>query len=319
MLPVSMERFSRQGNYTVLMLLLLGILFGFGALSIDVSMMRLAKSQAQDVADAASHAAALALRRSGDVQQARDSALDVIASNTILGYTPSMLNIDFGVWDENTREFSASTSPNASKVEVGCTGSGALELLLGPIFGWNTVDIRAQATSATKNLQTILVMDITGSWAQRDFVKARNAALAFYDTLEGNYGIQDQIGMVVFMNRFGWEYTPLTDISVAASNHALVRDKWAQLNVGSYAGEYQAGWDTGANLQAKHVACISYGTTNIWGGLPLANLCANASTPGCYQYALKNNFSVVGHEGGCFPNMPRYYLDEDGTDHTTGT
>lgn len=54
-----LSRSKRAGNYTVLMLLLLGVLLGFSALAVDVSLMRLAKTQAQDVADAAAHAAAL--------------------------------------------------------------------------------------------------------------------------------------------------------------------------------------------------------------------------------------------------------------------
>lgn len=308
-------RSKRNGTYTVLMLLSLSILFGFGALSVDVSLMRLAKSQAQDVADAASHAAVLELRQSGDLQRARDAATEVVAANTLVGGVPQLLNMDFGVWDERTRVFSASNMPNAVRVQVGRTGSDAVGLLLGPIFGWDSVDVRASATAATKSLQVALVMDITGSWAQKNFVKARDAALAFYDVLEANHGDDDEIGMVVFMNRFGWEYTPFTSLNAAASNHALVRDKWAQLNVGSYAGDYQSAWTSGAFLTSKHVACKVYGTNNS-GGSPWSGWCTSGSS--CYQKAYRDNFSVVGHVGGCFPNMPRYYSDEAGTDHTTG-
>jgi hypothetical protein len=127
--------------------------------------------------------------------------------------------------------------------------------------------------------------------------------------------------MVVFLNRYGWEFTPLTLVEDSFSNPSLVASKWAKLNVGSYAGDYQPTWATGTNLNTIHVACKAYGRSpaapTTWPYQGLSNLCtSNTST--CYKGTSINKWSVSVPTGGCFPGMPRYYWDEGGTDHTTG-
>lgn len=311
----------RRGNYTVLMVLLLGVLFGFGALAIDVSMIRLAQTEAQDIADAASHAAIAELKDSHDMILARQAAEEVVAANTLAGDKALLLGMNEGSWDPASRTFSGGASANAIQVRVGRTGNQAVRLALGTLLGWYSVNVAATSTAATQSVQVILVMDITGSWEQRNFLKARQAALTFLDSLHQNHGPEDKVGMTVFLNRYGWEYTPLTAVEDSFSNASLVTNKWAKLNVGSYAGDYQATWATGTNLNTVHVACKAYGrsptppTTYPYSGL--SSLCtSNTST--CYKGTSINKWSVSVPAGGCFPGMPRYYWDEAGTDHTTG-
>lgn len=314
----------RRGNYTVLMVLMLGVLFGFGALAVDVSMIRLAQTEAQDIADAASHAAIAELKASHDATLARAAAAEVVAANTLSGDQAELLSFEPGSWDTSTRVFVGGSVANAVQVRVGRTGNNAVRLALGTLLGWYSVDVRAAATAATQSVQVILVMDITGSWEQRNFVKAREAAMTFLDSLHQNHGSQDLVGMAVFMNRYGWEYTPLTAVEDSFANASLVTNKWAALNVGSYAGEYEATWATGTNLTNVHVACKVFGNFNngskwnpfVRGPSPYRGFCT--SGVGCYQPTYQNNWSVTGAVGGCFPNMPRYYSDEGGTDHTTG-
>ncbi|HNH47646.1 MAG TPA: TadG family pilus assembly protein, partial [Myxococcota bacterium] len=244
------------------MVLLLGVLFGFGALAVDVSMIRLAQTEAQDIADAASHAAIAELKDSHDLSLARQAAEEVVAANTLAGDEAVLLDIDAGTWDPSSRSFVGGSVSNAIQVRVGRTGNQAVRLALGTLLGWYSVDVAATATAATQSVQVILVMDITGSWEQRNFVKAREAAMTFLDSLHQNHGPQDMVGMVVFMNRYGWEYTPMTSVEDSFANANLVTNKWAKLNVGSYAGEYQTAWTTGSNLTNIHVACKVYGNAN---------------------------------------------------------
>jgi len=84
--------------------------------------------------------------------------------------------------------------------------------------------------------------------------------------------------MVVFSGRYAWEFTPLTLLDDPGS----IRADWAAMETASKAG-------------------------------------TPASNPsGCSVHGsrLADNFNRPA--GGCFPNMPREYLDEPGTDHTTG-
>jgi Flp pilus assembly protein TadG len=222
---------SRRGTYTSLYLALIifGIAIGGGA--IDNHRVNLANGRAQDVADAAAHAALIALRNSGgDTVEAASLASAVAAANTIGGIPAEISSIQFGVWDEVTAELIAvEDSPTAVLVEV----STPAEQPFVAVFTGLTHDISGQATAATQTVQLLLVMDITGSF-RNDIHHARDGAVAFLDVMEGGYSGFDQIGMVTFFQRFGHVWTPLTDVAGGAVNAygddiAAVRTKWDDL------------------------------------------------------------------------------------------
>jgi hypothetical protein len=312
----SSTRSKRTGNYSVLMVLLLTILMGFGALSMDVSLMRLGQSQAQDIADAVAHAAVVVLKQGGTQTEARTAAEEVIASNTIAGIAPQLLELEFGNWDTNARTFIAGGSPSgAAQVQIGLVGGNSLPLLMGPLFGWTDIEVRGQATAAIKNLQVILVMDITSSWRQKHFNYAREASVAFLNIMHENYGEDDLIGMTVFQQRFGWEYTPFTKIADSAANSNLILNDWNLLHTASFAGDFEPTWETGSYINTKFLACKVYASkgdgASPWGQWPTCN-------SSCYKYSSKDDYNASSPAGGCSPNMPRNYSDEGGTDHTTG-
>ncbi len=89
--------------------------------------------------------------------------------------------------------------------------------------------------------------------------------------------------MTVFNNRFAWEITPLFDLTDSAAVEATGL-QWDALNTASKAG-----------IDEDH----SDGTD-------------------CSEYTgeAANDFSDP--EGGCYPDMPREYSDEPGTDISTG-
>lgn len=302
----------RHGSVSPLFAFMLIGMLGMGALAIDLSLARLARAELQQVADAASQAAVIALRREGDSTIADTVAREVVAANLVVGQVPTVVDIEFGAWD-GTTFIEGGVWPNAARTRVGLVGDNALDYHLGRLLGVNEIELTATAVSATRRLQVALVMDITASWDKDDFYKARSAAVGFLDVLHQNHTAWDQIGMALFMNRYGWEFTPFTYVDDSANNSSLVRDKWSVMNIGSLAGDYQAAWETNSS---KHIACRVYATNNSGNSNPFSGWCNSGSS--CYNSSKRNNFTASTPTGGCFPSMPRYYSDEGGTDHTTG-
>ncbi|MEZ4234590.1 MAG: TadG family pilus assembly protein [Myxococcota bacterium] len=250
------------------------VLMLFAAMAVDIGVVRLAISQDQDVADAASQAALLTLRTSGSESVAREAAEHVVGMNLVAGGIPQLQDIQFGVWDNGA--FSPSNVPNAVRVTTGRD----VPMAIARLWGWHVRPVSRSSVSAARALHVVLVMDITNSWSQSNFANARAAAVAFYDHIDAVAGPDDKIGMVVFTGQYGVEHTPLMSLEDADAVH--VRDNWNQLRTASKAG-------TPAN---NSNGC------NVYSGTKL------------------NDFS--NPYNGCFPNMWREYIDESGTDHTTG-
>jgi Flp pilus assembly protein TadG len=235
------RRRSRRGNYAVLYGLSGWMLLGFGALALDLGMIRLAQTQAQDVADAASQGALLRLRATGDISEATDVAADLVAHNMVSGAAPTLQSIQFGVWDNSTFT-EDNIDPNSVRVQVG----RPIELALSRIWGWDTFAVTRPSTSAARTLHVILVMDITNSWTQANFANARAAAVEFYDTISNAAGPDDRIGMVLFSGQYGVEQTPLYTLDEA--EYYSVRDDWTNLRTASKAGTYSATNTYGCNV-----------------------------------------------------------------------
>jgi hypothetical protein len=266
------------------------VILGFGALAIDISYVRFAQAQAQDIADAASQAGLYTIRTTSSEAAATQAINDVVSLNQIVGSVPTVESIEYGIWDYSTDPPTFTVSavqPNAVRVTVGRVDDNAVPFFFGNLFGFESANVSGTATSATRALHVILVMDITGSWhghngSQTDFLNARAAAIAFLDVLELSYGPDDKFGMSIFTGRYAWEYSPMTLVSDEVGSGAE-RAKWELLNVAS---------------KSTLTAPVSPG------------LCPNDSS---------NNFGTGAYiVGGCFPDMPREYQDESGTDHTTG-
>ncbi len=273
---------NRRGNYATLFVFSIVTICGLGAMSIDTSYARFALSQTQDVADAASQAGMVVLRRTGDVDAATTAINAVVARNAVVGVSPNIDSINFGNWDHET---SAWTSPadtlNGVRVSVSRKDESGPDYFLGKLFGWQTFNVSAASTSATQALHVILVMDITNSWSPANFNFARDASLAFLDTLETSYGDADMFGMTIFTNVFAWEFTPMTYVRDEVVSGAA-RATWEAMKTASKAGN-GTNWPRGCTLNSG---------------------------------ANQDNFN--NPLGGCYPNMPREYRDEPGTDHTTG-
>lgn len=315
-----LNRHARRGNYSVLYALLITIIAGMGAMAIDLSYARLAEMETQAVADAASQAALIILKEDGDRDAARLAAEYMVASNQIVGHIGTMDDIEYGFWDDSEtpgNQFQVrrvGEPTNAVQVNVSRSGGNAVQLFLATLFGLDEIDIASDSISATRSMEVILAMDITGSWDKDNFRYAREAALTFLDVLHNNYGEHDRVGMTLFIQRYGWKYTPFTYLRDSAADPTLVEDPWGQLEVGNYAGRFHSSW---VNNRRKHVACKIYGTRGD-GGMPWSQWCTRGRH--CYKPGYRDEWSASGNRPGpgCQPAMPHYYSDEGGTDHTTG-
>lgn len=279
---------TRRGNYSMMLAIVIIAMLGFGALAIDIAYMRLAQAQAQDIADAASQAALIVLRQTGETSQAEAAANRIIQSNHVAGEPPTMTSIDFGNWDDTVADPTFTTggaaAPNAVRVTVGREGSDGVSYMLARIFGKDRFDVNASAVSATRSFQIAFVLDITGSWHENKFADARDAMLTALDMLTESASGVDEIGMTIFTNRYAWEYTPFTQVAVGG-NAAALRTEWEKLNIASKApvGSFNSNTTDGVDCDSSY----------------------------------SDDFTSP-QEGGCYPDMPREYTDEPGTDHSTG-
>ncbi len=197
------SRQRRRGNYTMTMGVLMPILIGFGALSVDISYINMARTQSQNVADAASHAALVAYRSTNDEDIALDTAEFVISRN-LVGNQPATLDaLELGEWDFDDRSFDPTSSYiNAAAARVSRTESNgdALGLFFAPLLGHSTADVRAAGTAAGRTRQVMLVTDVSGSFAG-DIDSAREATTAFLDYMRDNPFPGDLLGHAVFAGR----------------------------------------------------------------------------------------------------------------------
>lgn len=269
---MSNPRKMLRGAYAPLFGITAFAFIAFGALSVDLSLLRLADAEIQGVADQAAHAAILQLRRTTDTVASEATANEVISRNFVAGRPVSTSSVDFGVFDNGVFVPSNGT-PNAVRVAV----EADVDLPFASFWGAGTQTVTTQATAAVRTLHTIVVMDITNSWGS-DFLNARAGAVAIFDSLTAAATDADRIGMATFHGMYGTEFTPLTLVSDAVANG--VRAQWAAMHTASQPGN------------------------------------PNAATNGC-SGGTQNNF-VTPTLGGCYPNMPREYSDEGGTDHVIG-
>ena len=166
---------SRQGTVAALMALSMVALVGFLGLAIDLGMLAIAKTQAQNAADVAAFTAARTLNGNptGTYNNAlaTTNAQNILTYNYILGQTiqSSQLVLTYGSYDYNqsTQAFAANFPPTSgvpyTAVSATVTSSntrGAFSTIFGSAFLPN-VSATAQAVHRPRDIA--LVMDLSGS------------------------------------------------------------------------------------------------------------------------------------------------------------
>lgn len=277
------SRRARRGSYNAMLGMLLPITVGFAALAVDTSWIRLADSQAQDVADAAAHAALIELRRTGNTSSAKAAAEKILEKNVVGGDFADIGEIEFGFWERGSEAFDITVPrPNAVRVEVGRYEEDPVDLTFARIWNRDSATVESSATAATRSLHVVLVMDVTGSFAS-EIHHAREAAVRFLDILGESHGEDDMMGMTIFTNRFAWAYSEMFYLADETAS-ATARTDWNKLDVAS----------------KPHSGCPSGSAIN--------------DDPGILISAKYTDW----HAGGKKPAMPREYCDEPGTDHHVG-
>jgi Flp pilus assembly protein TadG len=203
----SRARGARRGNYSLIMGFTLFSVVGFGALSVDVSLITMSKLQAQATADAASHAALVAFHKNMSTVEGTVAAA-YIANRNKVGMGIATLrpgDPTFGQWDFDLGTFSpgldANGNANAVRVSVDRTGANAVDLMLAPILGVPKFDVSATSITAQQMRGIMLIQDMSGSmmYSPGTAIQAsRQANLAFYTYLKTRPQPGDMLGLAMF-------------------------------------------------------------------------------------------------------------------------
>jgi hypothetical protein len=207
----SWKRNERRGNYALLMGLLVWIVVGFAAFSVDIALITMAELQAQAAADAASHAALVAFRENFVVAEGNLAAnfimeMDKVAMGTAViepGF-PQYGQYDFDVHAFNPG-LTAMGSANAVRVRVSRKGpTNAVELLLAPMYPINkpTHDVIAESITSQQMRAIEVVVDMSCSMMGSSSTSAVNisrlANLGFLDYLVSHPQEGDMLGITMF-------------------------------------------------------------------------------------------------------------------------
>ncbi len=203
----------QQGIIGIWVAMALLALLGMAAVTIDVGRLVLAKQELQDVADAAALASAATLREGMDVERAKQTAIDIAASNTILGQ-PAVLDpdvdVEVGAWDAELGQivpWSAMFNSMAVQVTMRRTQDspgGSVPLIFGTILGVDSVPMSASGAAGVvvsgnprEPVEIMVVQDGSGSFAE-EWELAIDADFALVQ-LVNNVSIDDDAtGFVAF-------------------------------------------------------------------------------------------------------------------------
>lgn len=194
------RRPSRRGAAMILMLLLLTIIIGMVAMSVDAGLMVLLRAEIQNAVDAGALAAALRLQGDPENIDAAESAARNYVQHNRVGFTATVpedaIDVEQGYFDGEANVFTAtSVSPNAVRVYA---RQDAQPFFFARIFGYDTFGAPAEAVASAdpRPLDVMMVLDLSGSMAREGRIEAlRNAAPVFVDVIE-ELGGEDQIGVM---------------------------------------------------------------------------------------------------------------------------
>lgn len=217
----------RKGNFLVMFAASITVVLGFGALAIDLSYLRNSRMELRNAVDAASHAAMIEYRRSASEGLARAVAKQVAAENKVAGHTLTLQDADvtFGVWDFDTSSFGTSGG-FINAVQVVATRDadatdGPIQFFLAPVLGIDSGAATADATSAFRFREMMLILDTTGSF-RKDIDNGRDAIIGFLDRVYLNHLPQDTIGLITFAQEANL-FSSLQSLEV---NYATLRASW---------------------------------------------------------------------------------------------
>ncbi len=223
------SRRERRGNYSLIIGITIPLTFGFAALGLDLAYLTLARTQAQAISDAASHAAFVVYRDSLDPDLALDAATYIVNNNNVGDRPPTLESVILGGWDPSDASFSVDYDwTNAAFVEVSRAGQNKLEPLIARVIGWTGWSIYSSAVTAGQTREVMIAQDITGSFADEDMDNARIADLAFLDYMISSPYPNDKVGMSTFVG--GVEDDAWDPLDPLEGNEVATRALWETLD-----------------------------------------------------------------------------------------
>lgn len=144
-----MRRRVRRANAAITALSL-SVLLGFGALAVDVAVVRVTNAQLQSAIDAAALAAAARLDGTeAALDGARAAAVEVAALNPVLrGFTLEPEQVVFGSWTEDTGFVPGVDAAEVDAVRIEVRLEGLPAVLAGAAFDRDTLSTAASTMAA---------------------------------------------------------------------------------------------------------------------------------------------------------------------------
>jgi hypothetical protein len=167
----------KRGVVAVQVAVLLVVLVGFAALTVDVGVLYNTKADLQRTADAAALAAAARLTEFGGedpAELARQTALEYVNANPVFGKDVTLdlqsdVTIGRAVYNEETGEYTFTPTdilPEAVRVRVRHTGdspNGRVPLFFARVFGKDDTEMWASALAIVVPRDIAIVADLSGS------------------------------------------------------------------------------------------------------------------------------------------------------------
>lgn len=201
------QRNPRSGSVLPVMAAGMVGLCGFTALAVDLGMVMVAKTQAQNSADAAAFAGARSLSTgsSGNLTTATTNAKNVAVLNKVLGQAISNSNITVthGAYhyDMTAQTFSAQYPPvapdNYNLTKVSLTMSNATAF--ARVFNMTAFNVTATGTAAHRPRDVAMVLDFSGSmnnesdlWNNEGYLGSANNSPNNTDPVFPEFGVYDK-------------------------------------------------------------------------------------------------------------------------------
>ena len=199
---------GRRGVVAVQVIVMLTVILGFAALTVDIGAMYNARGDLQIIADAGALAAAGALgdySTGNPLEQAKAAALEYASRNTVLGkpieLDPSMdIILGRAIYDPASRSFNFTPTtylPDAVQIRARLSNdspNGAMPLFFAGILGTTTANISAEAIAMMAARDIAVVADLSGSHNDdselRQYKNTEINLFSVWDDLPG--GVDDE-------------------------------------------------------------------------------------------------------------------------------
>ena len=192
---------ARSGAAMMLILLMLPVIIGMVAFSIDIGLITLLRAQIQNSVDSGALAASLMLQEDADaLEEAAAEAERFIQLNRVgsaVTVPADAIKVEIGRWDPKSQTFNVN-DPVPNGVRVFALQDNE-PFFFGRFFGRQTFGAPASAiaSGAAYPIDIMMVLDLSGSMASQGRIEALwNAAPTFVDVIEEFGDDEDRIGVM---------------------------------------------------------------------------------------------------------------------------